>query len=775
MKHRFLIEWLLIALLLPPAMVWFDHQPGLIQADLALYDKLLSFDVHEPSANILLIAIDNRSMLELGDWPWPRRLHAQLLERLSKYSPQAVLLDLFLDEPAPDPEDDKQLTIAMQQLPVFLPLRYLEPNSVTTSPPQFIAPQPIFAKNIKGTGHVDITPDVDGIARRFFRWEGPPKQLHPYIGWIIASLSHPPSLTKKTMPEENGWQRQTPFGFALAGPAGTYRTVPYSSVLRGEVPAELLRGKILLIGAVASSGLNDEVPVAGIGPQMHMSGIELNANAIDVLSQDRAIIFPHNWQIFTWITLPIWIVLVLFLRIPRNALAITFGAAVGLIALSTANLVWNHVWLPPIAPLLGVSIAYFLWSWRRLNALLMFFQDRVSALNAIPAGAFEPVLHVDSPKLDTVENQTQALDRAIDRLSQMQALLSEGLWQMPVAVLICHDDGKITQSNAAAQILISPAQIPSELTDDPLSGHSLPQLLQDITETHQKNLEVPNAAVHWSRSLKGEYTTRHGGVFRLRAARLDDSKATSPAWLVVLQDLTVERLTQRKREQWLRFVSHDLRSPQVSIISLLDLYEQPRSGVNTQRLVHDVRREAQRTLRLAESFMDMDAAESNNYRFIEMQAGTIVLDAIDQAWPYAKVRDISLIPSLSDNDCLVRVDPVMLTRALLNILNNAIRHTPPGGTVNLCVDIDNETTEIIVAIRDEGEGIEPQKLGQLILNRSILHDTVSDDTRQPVRNRGLGLAVVHTVIKRHHGWLDAYSAPGAGTTFLIGLPSRENE
>ncbi|PFH08058.1 CHASE2 domain-containing sensor protein [Collimonas sp. PA-H2] len=765
MKHRFLIECVLIALLLPPLMVWLGQQPGLAQANLAIYDNLISLDAHEPSPDILLIGIDERSLSELGPWPWPRNLHAQLLQRLAAHPPRAILLDLFLDKPGATPEADQELAAAMLKLPVFLPLRYVEPADNASNTASFSPPLPQFARNAKGIGHAKLTPDADGIARRLFRQEGTAGNLQPYVGQLMAS-AHPLPPGQLEAVGADGWQRPESFGFTLAGAPRTYPSVPYVSVLRGEVPPEFLQGKILLIGAVSDSGLGDEVPVAGAGPQVHMSGLELHANAIDVLQQGRAITFAQGWLLFAWTAFPIWLVLLLFLHTARNALSFACGTALGWLLLCVLSLFLEHCWLPPTAPILGVALAYILWSWRQLNSLLLFFGDRVSALNAIPAGAFEPAPENMPLAPHLVENQTQALDRAIDRLSQMQALLSEGLWQMPVAVLICQDDGDISQSNAAAQQLLqAPAQIPSDMEQDPLHGHNLPSLLHRIAGSN------PQQAVHWSQAFTEEYTTSQGKVFRLRTARLEGSSRTrSSTWLAVLQDFTIERLTQRKREQWLSFVSHDLRSPQVSILSLLNLYEQPGSGIDVSRLVHDIRREAQRTLGLAESFMDLTEAESGDYHFTETNAGAIMLDAIDQAWPYAKVRNISLVPTLGDDDCPIRVDPAMLTRALLNLLNNAIRHSPPGSTVSLCVNIVAEASEVVLTVRDEGEGISASKLAQLMSSSYSGLEAVRGDVQQPARNRGLGLSVVQAVVNRHRGWFDAYSTPGVGATFLIGLP-----
>ncbi len=79
--------------------------------------------------------------------------------------------------------------------------------------------------------------------------------------------------------------------------------------------------------------------------------------------------------------------------------------------------------------------------------------------------------------------------------------------------------------------------------------------------------------------------------------------------------MTAERAAQREREQWFGFLSHDLRGPQVTILSLLALYAENAPDMSIRRLLDGVESEARRTIDLAEDFMDMVEAESGVYRF----------------------------------------------------------------------------------------------------------------------------------------------------------------
>ncbi|MBT2324402.1 HAMP domain-containing histidine kinase [Variovorax paradoxus] len=421
-------------------------------------------------------------------------------------------------------------------------------------------------------------------------------------------------------------------------------------------------------------------------------------------------------------------------------------------------------------------LAYLLWSWRRLSALLVFFRQRADALNAVPAGAFEPPLQAEAPALDSVERRTHALDRAIDRLTRLQSLLTEGVWQLPVPVLICRPDGVVSQSNAAAQALLAPAMNPlpeaAHLAGaaEPLGGIDLPAKLAEMEKVDlpERLSEAPDGL--WSKAMASEFTTPQGRVFRLRAAPLGTSNnAAGSGWIVVLPDVTAERGAQREREQWFGFLSHDLRGPQVTILSLLGLYAENAPDMDIRRLLEGVESEARRTIGLAEDFMDMVEAESGVYRFSPTFAGSVVLDAIDAAWASAEARGLTLMPRLGASDCMITADTSLLTRALVNLLNNAIRCSERGSTILVCLEADGET-EAVISVQDEGIGMDAHQLAQVMHPGQQRRSNASLFARGAGQGWGVGMTIVHAVVAHHGGRIDVISAPNAGTTFFIGLP-----
>ena len=497
LHRRYLVEWMLMLLLLPSAVVWLDRRPGLVEANAAVYDRMLFDSAQQPSGDILIVGIDKRALDALGPWPLPRSIHAELLDQLAAHAPRAVLLDLFFSTPSQDAAQDQALAAAMAKLPVYLPLDYVASRNET---PSFRRPIPVLAAAARGLGHANATPDADGLVRGLWRLEGPAQAVWPYLGLVIAGEPGAPVPASSLGADaSDGWVQRGRFGIDFAGAAGSYPTVSYLDMVRGDFSDELVRGKVVVVGALAGAALGDAIPVAGIGAQTSLPGVEVHANAIDALLHHQAIEVPTDWRRVLWITVPIWLALLLFLLNASHSVAWTFLVAALCMGLNYLALAQWRIALPFVSPLCGVAAAYVLWSWRRMSALLLFFRQRAERLNAVPAGAFEPPLPPQPMALDSVERRTNTLDLAIERLTRLQALLTQGMWALPVPVLICRPDGVVSQSNAAAQQLLAPrpllsslgASQPSRNEADRLQGVDLPRLIASLRKVE---IEDPRVA-----------------------------------------------------------------------------------------------------------------------------------------------------------------------------------------------------------------------------------------------------------------------------------------
>ncbi|MDN4587015.1 hypothetical protein DBA29_00675 [Xenophilus aerolatus] len=765
MRRKLIIECTILAFAVPVAIGWLSDRPGLKNLDEVIYDRLVASMRPAPSKDILIVSIDHRSLEELGPWPWPRSWHATLLQQLEPHAPRSVFLDIFMDAPGP-PADNAKLARAMQGVPVFLPMRPHEDPQFDST---LVPPEPVLARNAAGMGHASVTVDDDRVVRRMYRFEGPPGALEPYVGLALLGNKQDARTAEKSASKlRHGWKAQGEFGFPVSGPSGTYRSVPYVSVLLGAVSDEFLRGKDIFVGPESNTGLDHSWAVAGLKAGERLDSVELHANAITALRDGSTIADLPSVHRYGWVTMPIVFVIFLFFKLGRHGFAGAAATMVGVSLFSYLALTRFNLWLPPAAPVVGVLSAYVLWSWRRLALVAAYLQDRVARLNAIPIGPYPPAAFVPRPHVDAVGDQTRDLDIAISRLASLQSFLSAGLRELPVAAVVCNEEGKIHRSNAASWSLLVEGAEPDggSEAEDPLAGVHLPELLKGF----QRN---PPADALQGWNSEAEYTTKTGRIFNLRAAAFTDQQETS-GWIGVMRELTMEKKSEQERALWLRFLSHDLRSPQVNILSLLALHQGRNAEPSVQRLLDSITREVERTLELSEGFMDLSHAESGNYVLAEVHAASVAQEAVDQVWPYANAKSIAVDIRIGDDEVYVHADGALLTRALVNLLSNALRHSPPNSTLGLC--LASTAREVIFSVHDEGEGMDVDTLETLRTGRarSGLGNTgKTDEITAKVKPRGLGMAVVRAVVQRHRGWLEGWSAPGAGTSFFIGLPRHE--
>jgi signal transduction histidine kinase len=139
--------------------------------------------------------------------------------------------------------------------------------------------------------------------------------------------------------------------------------------------------------------------------------------------------------------------------------------------------------------------------------------------------------------------------------------------------------------------------------------------------------------------------------------------------------------------------------------------------------------------------------------------GTLVQETVDSFGSQAETAGVSLIANIGDDLPTVDVDPARIRSVIGNLLSNAIRHTPPGGSVRITVN--TTSTEIHISVRDSGEGIPPDLLPH-VFERFVKGANSTGS--------GLGLAIAHDIIAAHGGGLEIDSTPETGTAVHVRLP-----
>ncbi|HBP5606543.1 TPA: CHASE2 domain-containing protein [Pseudomonas aeruginosa] len=745
-------EWLLVSLLLLPLTAVLSLSSGLPLNNL-LYDRLRNLAPLAVDPRILVVAIDDRSLESLGRWPWPRSVHAELLDRLAAAGARSVLLDVIFSEPSSNPDSDRQLARSLCRAGnVLLPLlresvpRYGEP-------PREIPPTAPLAGCAAGIGHINVEADSDGTVRSVYLREGPLGQPRPLLAWQAfadAGAMPMPMPGLDDMRNLPGWQRDHAIRIPFIGADAGFPSVPYVSVLRGEVPDSLLRDRLVLVGATAP-GLGDRYVTPLSASLGTTPGVEIQANILNGLLQQRTAVDLQPWLAALLSAAGVALLLGLMLFRSRHALLLTLACAALALGLSWALLL-NGWWWSPLASLVGLLLAYLIWSWRRLNAVLAYFGWELARLDREPKVLPE---RASPPRAgnDPLQNRIAALEQAVSRTRDSRRFMADGLEGLPVATLICDPQGQILLANRKARDLFGGElrgdelrQCLAELGHPSLAGGARPTL---------ETLEAIEFRDHRERDL------------RLDLARLLPVESeTAIGWLVSLIDLSAERDAERQRATLLRFLSHDLRAPHSAILALLDV--RPAEDEAGQQVYRQIEQQVRRALGLTDAFVQLAKAESDAYRFEACMFTMLAMDAADQLWPLAQQKDIDLRRDWDDEqEPMVWADPGLLTRALFNLLENAVKYSPAGTIVSLSIRLEGDW--LSCRIVDQGKGIAAAELPRLFSQYQRFASAEGS------AGLGLGLAMVKTVIDRHGGRIGCQSQVGQGTTFEIRLPLLKGE
>ncbi|PQZ94419.1 MULTISPECIES: CHASE2 domain-containing protein [Pseudomonas] len=730
--HGLVREWLWIGLLILPMTAYLSMSPGLA-LNTSLYDSLRRLTPLPVDPRILLVTIDDSSIKKLGRWPWPRNLHADLIDRIQAARPAAIIFDVTFREPG-DPANDQRLADAVCSAGnVVLPLAR---DGATGYNPPAAQLLPLF-KCANGTGHINVEADSDSVVRSLYLREGPPDATAVNLAWLVYQMMEP-TAEMPGVPGEGStvdWLRDHSIRIPFIDAHGDFPRVSYASVLQGEVRPELLRDRLILVGSTASG---DRFAT----PQANAAGVEIQANVLNGLLQNRSIVDLPGWMAAVMATSLVALLLGLLLYRPRYALWMTLGCMAVALVGSWALLRLGH-WWSPAASLVGLLLSYLIWNWRRLSVILAYFGWELARLDNEPKVLPER-RRAPSSNGDVLQSRIFALEQAVSRTRDTRRFMADGLECLPVATLISDPKGNILLANRIARDVFGNDLVNQNLLEQ-LADLGYPPLHNGVRPALSALELVEFRDIH-QRSLRMEL-----------APMLPADGDIALGWLLSFTDLTEERNAQQHRETMLRFLTHDLRAPHSAILALLDVHN------DQSPIFGQIEQQVRRALSLTESFVQLAKAEADGYRFQPTLFAMLVMDAFDQVALLAQLKSIHLEHDLDEADeGMVLADQSLLTRALFNVLENAIKYSSSGTTVRLSLSTGEGWLEC--RISDQGPGIAAADLPD------VFRQYRRFDSAQGSEGLGLGLTMVKAVVERHNGQISCESVVGKGTTFRLKLP-----
>jgi two-component system phosphate regulon sensor histidine kinase PhoR len=236
--------------------------------------------------------------------------------------------------------------------------------------------------------------------------------------------------------------------------------------------------------------------------------------------------------------------------------------------------------------------------------------------------------------------------------------------------------------------------------------------------------------------------------------------------VVVVADRTALLAIEHVRREFVANVSHELRTPLTAIKLMLETMLISDDDAEARTLfLPQVAREVDRMIRLVEELLELARSESGTLKlhrdvFDLTDVAAAVVNTFAQRSSAAGIElDLD-----APEEVLVDADRNRLTQVALNLLDNALRHTPAGGTVT--VEIATEGSSALLRVRDTGRGIPYQDLPHIFERFYVVDRSRSREHT----GTGLGLSIARHIVEAHQGALTAHSVYGRGATFICRLP-----
>ena len=766
---------------------------------------------------IAIVAIDESSMALFGRFPWSRQVIARTIDALAAARPKVIALDVLFTDPTTQ-EDDDNLARSIGRAGNVVVAAQLTDSPVHGGPSRWLRPLPAIERAAAGVGHVNAQTETDGIVRqvaiRLADDDGRSYRAMPVEAVRIADGTSEEGITDEQSALLLGARTirldtaappvaiipsastQVLHGGRMTidfiGPAGSFGPVTYSlsDVVAGRVPAEKLRGKFVLIGATAAS-LGDRVASPFVRytdarADQHgalMPGVEVLANAINVILSARYYTEASDLTAFLWGAAIAMLTLMLLEwaqggREILKQLGVLLGMA-ALVLLASYLAFLKLLFYPPMvaclvafacAGLLGLSRRSLVAS-ARLDANIAELALSGDLLAPAGPGIPGPYHWAQGGPVSLsrgwlpkgLEWKARILSELNARLLDRAKFVNFALRSVEDGLLIADPEGLITFANRSAGAILG---VPAR----GLVGQSLTHRLPGSVDAETlARLVSERGHVEREIAIRGLRTLQY--TLRLAAVSADE-KGEGPVLGIVasLSDVTRQYELQQTKNDVISLVSHEMRTPLTAIQGMTELlaaYDvEPGRRREMNLAIND---EVKRLTRMISGYLDITRLESGAtaMRLSPLRAESLLERILILLEPVAAQRQIRLVSNFPADLPPFLADADLLSRAVENLVSNAIKYSPDGTAVTLSARAEEEYVAIEVA--DHGYGIPAADL-ERVFEKFYRVPRVQD---AGVPGTGLGLALVREIAELHHGSVSLRSEVNQGSTFTLRIPRKE--
>lgn len=353
---------------------------------------------------------------------------------------------------------------------------------------------------------------------------------------------------------------------------------------------------------------------------------------------------------------------------------------------------------------------------------------------------------------------------SLGELLQAHLSMQAAIDSIPDPVAIFSVEGSLQNVNLAAETLLGLKS--DSAAKDPLKNvHASTAAVIERVRSHVlsgKGAYTPRGfedAVQLSTLLGDRY-------FLPRGAPVYETRGVVIGATVVLQDVTRLRRFEELKNDIVATVAHEFRTPLTSLRMAVHLCTEQVAGPLTDKqaeLLHAAREDCDRLQGMVDDFLDLSRIESGRVEIYPLptKVSGLIMDAVDEYKSDANAKGVTLSAQVSLHELRVLADHDRVRHVFSNLIGNAVRHTPKGGSVTLDAEAVDGSVRFTVA--DTGTGI-PKEYQERVFDKFF------QVAESGPKGTGLGLYIAKEIVRAHGGEIGVESEPGKGSKFWFTIP-----
>jgi two-component system phosphate regulon sensor histidine kinase PhoR len=424
-------------------------------------------------------------------------------------------------------------------------------------------------------------------------------------------------------------------------------------------------------------------------------------------------------------------------------------------------------WLSFWAFVLLSFLCTIILAWILYSSLINPLKEVVSIAKSVAGENFEQ--YVPTFSHNEIGDLARSINCMAKRLKKVTENLNSERGRLQ-AILNGMTDGVIIMDSWGRVILLNPVvEKLFRITNSASKGKNIIRVIRDyeLEKLLHQSLETGESIKKQIQILAPDRR-----IFRVYVTPISTGDDSGEV-VAILRNVTDKKMLEEMRSDFVANVSHELRTPLTSIRgfaeTLLDgAYEDPATA---RKFLMIINKEAERLSRLIDEILNLSRIEDKKFvlSYEEFSISDIIQRTAAIVQTRAAEKNLTINIDVPEDLPAVQGDPDMIRQVLLNLVDNAINYTQPGGTVLVRAAV--EQGELRVDVQDNGIGITPENLSRLF-ERFYRVDKARS---REMGGTGLGLAIVKHIVEAHKGKVQVESKVGRGSTFSFRLPLTEPE